>query len=83
MLKNEKKTTIDLGRVFEKQIIKGKGGLLKGRYRTNRLDEVGLVLLGIGKFENFGGTNFQSLSLDKQMKYTDQRRRNSNDVSSV
>ena len=41
LLKNEKKTTIDLGRVFEKQIIKGKGGLLKGRYRTNHLDEVG------------------------------------------
>ena len=31
LLKNEKKTTIDLGRVFEKQIIKGKGGLLKGK----------------------------------------------------
>ncbi|MGA7900959.1 MAG: hypothetical protein WCA39_19100 [Nitrososphaeraceae archaeon] len=69
LLKNEKKATIDLGRVFEKQIIKGKGGLLKGRYRTNHLDEVGSALLGISKFENFSGKDFQSLSLDKQIKY--------------
>jgi len=69
LLKNEKKTTIDMGKVFDKQIIKGKGGLLKGRYRTNHLDEVGVALLGIGKFENSSGKDFQSLPLDKQIKY--------------
>ena len=69
LLKNEKKTTIDLGKVFDKQIIKGKGGLLKGRYRTSHLDEVGSALLGIGKFEDSSGKDFQSLSLDKQIKY--------------
>jgi len=69
LLKNEKKITIDLGKVFEKQIIKGKGGLLKGRYRTSHLDEVGSTILGISKFENASGKDFQSLSLDKQIKY--------------
>jgi hypothetical protein len=62
LFKNEKKTTIDLGKVFDKQIIKGKGGLLKGRYRTSHLDEVGSALLGIGKLENFSGKDFQSYS---------------------
>jgi|tagenome__1003787_1003787.scaffolds.fasta_scaffold20982569_2 DNA polymerase I len=69
LLKNEKKITIDLGKVFDKQIIKGKGGLLKGRYRTSHLDEVGSALLGISKLENSSGKDFQSLPLDKQIKY--------------
>ena len=42
---------------------------LKGRYRTSHLDEVGSALLGISKFENSSGKDFQSLPLDKQIKY--------------
>jgi DNA polymerase, archaea type len=65
--KDPKKKHIDLGKVFEKEIVQD--NFFNGRYRTSSLEHVSEALLGIGKYGNLAGRNILSLPIEEQMKY--------------
>jgi hypothetical protein len=59
---------IDLLNVYSKEMVKD--GMYKGKYRTNKLNDVSKALLGYGKYNNYSGAEFKTLPVDEQVKYS-------------
>lgn len=60
-------THIDLYKVFRNEVIKT--SIFKNKYRSLKLDDVSMVLLGKGKISDITGQNVQSRSIKEQKDY--------------
>jgi DNA polymerase elongation subunit (family B) len=59
---------IDLLNVYGKIMVQE--GMYSNAYRTHKLDEVSKALLGHGKYKNYSGKDFASVSIEEQEKYS-------------